>query len=246
MESEKKVLTFLTTSLWTQAVLPCVAFVLLLLANIMVFLVVPNEAVMGAVQRIFYFHVGAATNTYIMIGVLFIASVCFLTFRTPVWDVLAEAAGGVALLLASIVLVSGSIWGHSAWNTWWRWEPRLVSFLVLWLVLFAYVLLRSFTERSERQGAFAAILGIVSAVNVPLAIFSIKLMSQAEQLHPEVVAEQGLKDERFVYALICGIFALGAVSFWLLVVRMTSGLLARMANQVALSLDEQQLIRRRA
>lgn len=241
MEVERKLLQFLTNSVWTRWVVPVLAFTLVLVANTFVFLIVPSEQVMGAVQRIFYFHVGAATSTYLMIGLLFLGSVCFLTFRTRPWDLLAEAAGGIALLLASIVLVSGSIWGHSAWNTWWRWEPRLVSFLVLWLLLFSYVLLRSFTERSERHGAFSAILGIVVAVNVPIAIFSIKLLSHTEQLHPQVVAQQGLRDERYVYALLISIAAVSLFSLWLLLVRFTGGLLAGMRSALLLEASAREL-----
>lgn len=176
-----------------------------------VFLVVPNEKVMGAVQRIFYFHVGAAMSCYVAIAILFVGSVTYLAVKQRFWDLLAEAGGSVALLLCTIVLLSGMIWGHSAWNTWWRWEPRLVSFLVLWLILVGYNILRLTLAQEEKLPSFAAVLGILAAVNVPIVIFSIRLLSPQEQLHPEVVANQGLRDPRFITGLI-----LGNVSFILL------------------------------
>lgn len=168
----------------------------------MVFLVVPTERVMGAVQRIFYFHVGAAMGCYVMIAILFMCSVMYLISREIVWDQISVAAGEVATLFCTVVLLSGMIWGHSAWNTWWRWEPRLVSFLVLWLLLVSYVLMRAFLQTEERLQSFASILGIIIAIQIPIVIFSIRLLSPQEQLHPEVVANQGLKDSRYVVALL--------------------------------------------
>ena len=168
----------------------------------LVFMVVPTERVMGSVQRIFYFHVGAAMGCYALIAILFMSSVMYLVSKKMLYDQMAIAAGEVAALFCTIVLLSGMIWGHSAWNTWWRWEPRLVSFLVLWLLLISYVLMRAFLESEERLQNFASIIGILIAIQIPIVIFSIRLLSPQEQLHPEVVANQGLKDGRFVFALV--------------------------------------------
>jgi len=185
-----------------------------------VFLVVPNERVMGAVQRIFYFHVAAAMSCYAMIGVLLTGSIVYLATKRVFWDQVAEAGGAVAVMFCTIVLFSGMIWGHSAWNTWWRWEPRLVSFLVLWLILLGYVLLRVILREDERLGAFSAVLGIIAAVNVPIVIFSIRLLAPQEQLHPEVVAQQGLKDPRFVWALLTANLGIFMMSIMLLLQRL--------------------------
>lgn len=160
----------------------------------MIFLLVPTEAIMGPVQRVFFFHVGSAIASYVIIGVLLISSALYLGLREAEWDELADGSAWVAFLYCTIVLFSGMIWGHSSWNTWWRWEPRLVSFLVLWLILGSYRILRWFSESHERQGVLCAVMGILSAVNVPIVVFSIRLLSENEQLHPQVVARGGLRD----------------------------------------------------
>src|SRR5690606_1916510 len=115
------------------------------------------------------------------------------------WDLLAAGSAEIAFVLCSIVLATGMIWGHSAWNTWWRWEPRLVSFLVLWFILFSYVVFRSASSGMHERASYSAVIGILAALNVPIVIFSIKLLDHSEQLHPEVVADQGLGDARYVY-----------------------------------------------
>lgn len=201
MSSDKLKQFLLNSSKFELGLLSGVA-VAILSSLYLVFMVVPNERVMGAVQRIFYFHVGAAMGCYALIGILFMSSVMYLISKKILWDQISIAAGEVAALFCTIVLISGMIWGHSAWNTWWRWEPRLVSFLVLWLLLVSYVLMRAFLQSEEKLQSFASIVGIIVAIQIPIVIFSIRLLSPQEQLHPEVVANQGLKDSRFVIALV--------------------------------------------
>ena len=213
MSGDKLKLFLLKSSKFELGLLSVVALAILFSLEL-VFMVVPNERVMGAVQRIFYFHVGAAMACYAQIAILFMVSVMYLISKKILWDQIAVAAGEVAALFCTIVLFSGMIWGHSAWNTWWRWEPRLVSFLVLWLLLLSYVLTRAFLQSEEKLQNFASIVGILIAIQIPIVIFSIRLLTPQEQLHPEVVANQGLKDYRFVVALISAnlsVIALGGL-----------------------------------
>ena len=228
MEIEKLVnLETLTKNRIATVALPAIASLGVLFTNYLVFMVVPDEQVMGAVQRIFYFHVGSAMACYSMIGVLFLASVMYLNSKKPQWDAVAESAAAVGFTFCTVVLVTGMIWGHSAWNVWWRWEPRLVSFLVLWFVMFSYVLLRGFTENHPRKRNLAAALGIISAVNVPIVIFSIKLLDNTQQLHPEVVAKQGLRDISFVYTLVSANVFLIVAAFWFMMVQLRRLLIAQ-------------------
>lgn len=187
-----------------------------LLSLALIFLVVPNESVMGAVYRVIFFHVAAAISSYVVIAVLLVASVLYLALREPEWDELADGAAWVAFLYCTIVLLSGMVWGHSAWNTWWRWEPRLVSFLVLWFILGAYRVLRWFSAVHERQGVFCAVIGILSAVNVPIVVFSIRILAESEQLHPQVVARGGLRElPHSGITLGISVLALSCLGIWL-------------------------------
>lgn len=201
---------------------PVLSFSLIYAALYFALCLAPAERIMGAVQRVFYFHVGAAAACYVMVGVLFLGSIGYLLRHAQSFDLLAQAAAGVALLMASIVLSTGMIWGHAAWNTWWRWEPRLVSFLVLWLILCSYYVLRLYTYRDEKQAVYAAVLGVLSAINVPIVVFSIKLLDHAEQLHPQVVGRQGLTLAGYQQGLLLGILAMLALSVLLLIIRLRS------------------------
>jgi len=177
---------------------------------------------MGAVQRIFYMHVGLAMSSYVMVGVLFVGSVMYLVSEKAQWDVVSNASASVSFLFCTAVLVSGMIWGNSAWNTFWRWEPRLVSFLVLWLILGSYLLLRVFSDPDQRQKRQAAVLGIIASINIPIVIFSVKLLDHREQLHPQIIANQGLRDASFVYTLVVAVVAMIACAAWFHILKMNN------------------------
>jgi heme exporter protein C len=197
-------------------------FLMIGVANFLVFMVVPNEKVMGPVQRIFYFHVGSAIACYCAFAIVLIAGMAYLANRSWRMDLLGQAAGEVGFIFCSIVLISGMIWGHAAWNTWFRWEPRLVSFLLLWLIFLAFNLLRSFGD-PRRVGAHCAVLGIVGALTVPLVVFSIKFLPKIAQLHPQVVSEGGLKDSRMLFAFFFTMAALVALQFFMVWLRYQMG-----------------------
>jgi heme exporter protein C len=117
-------------------------------------------------QKIFYYHVPNAFMLFLAVGVCGVASVAFLKTRQPRWDDLGVASAEMAVLFGAIVLVTGSIWARAAWSTWWVWEPRLVTSLLLWLIMVGYVLVRRFAGiGSERIGAGLAIFG---TVGIPL------------------------------------------------------------------------------
>lgn len=159
---------------------------LVIYCNYLVFMVVPNERTMGPVQRILYFHVGSAFACYCSAALVLSGGLWYLATREARADRLAEAAGEVGLVFCLMVLFSGMIWGHSSWNTWFRWEPRLVTFLLLWFVFLAFNLLRAFGDKA-RIATHSAVLGIVGAITVPLVVFSVYFLPNVPQLHPKEV-----------------------------------------------------------
>ncbi len=193
-------------------------FVLVAYVIYLVFMVVSNEAVMGAVQRIFYFHVGSAVSCYVSVVVLFISSLIYLNRRKEKADCLIESASEVGFVLCTIVLLTGMIWAKAAWNTYFNWEPRLVSFLILWLLLLALNLLRAFSEPSK-VADHCAVLGILCAVTVPLVVFSVRMLPQLAQLHPQVVSKGGMQDTYFKETFFASVAALTFLQFFLVWVR---------------------------
>jgi heme exporter protein C len=186
--------------------LALIAFFAVSYLNYLIFVTLPNEKVMGPVQRIFYFHVGSAIACYLALVIVLVGSLVYLANRSIKADAWAQAGAEVGFLFASIVLLSGMIWGYAAWNTPFRWEPRLVSFLVLWFMLLALGLVRKLSTVEQRANQ-CSVLGIITALSVPLVVYSIRLLPQTDQLHPVVVERGGLAPE-FRLAMVFGIFAL--------------------------------------
>ncbi|MCE2465501.1 MAG: cytochrome c biogenesis protein CcsA [Dehalococcoidia bacterium] len=136
-------------------------------------------------QRILYFHVGIAWVSLIAFAVIFVASLVYLWRRDSRWDALAHSAAEVGFVFASLVLITGSLWGKGIWDRWWTWEPRLTTMLILWLIYVAYLMLRSFASNPNQAARFSAVLGIIGFIDVPIIYFAANWW---RGLHPEVVS----------------------------------------------------------
>ncbi len=179
--------------------LAVLAALLVLAALVAAFVIAPTEREMGDVQRIFYFHVASAWTAFLAFFVVFIGSVAYLRTRALRWDVLAVSAAEIGIVFTSLTLVSGSIWARSAWGTWWTWEPRLTTTLMLWLIYVSYLVLRGMTDEPDRRAAFAAVFGIIGFVDVPIVFFSIRWW---RTLHPQVVGSEGFNMESSMLAVM--------------------------------------------
>lgn len=142
----------------------------------------PTERVEGEIQRMMYVHVPAAITTYLAYGFLFLASILYLMRRQERWDELAVAAAESGLVFATVVLLTGPVWAKPVWGTWWVWDARLTSFLVLWLILVAYMMLRAYGGDGEQVARYAAVLAVIGTVDVPIIHYSVRWW---RTLHPE-------------------------------------------------------------
>jgi heme exporter protein C len=149
---------------------------------------VPTEATMGPIQKIFYLHLPVAIATFVACLICFAASVAYALQRDLKWDRLASAAARVAVVFCSVVLLTGMIWGKSAWGQWWTWSPRLTFSLVLWLLYVVYVMVRASVESPHRRAIIAAVYGIIAFLDVPLVYLSVRLMPD---IHPASVELAG-------------------------------------------------------
>lgn len=177
----------------------------------------PAERIMGPVQRIFYFHVPAAAMAFVAFGVTFAASLAYLVGRRPVWDWVACAAAEVGEILAGLVLLTGILWASAAWNTWWTWDPRLTTMLVLWLIYAGYLLVRRSVEDEARRARLAAVLGIIGFADVPIVVLSIRWW---RTIHPAVFDIKGAHMEaRMLVALLVSLVAFAFLFASLMTVR---------------------------
>lgn len=203
-------------SLALRKLLLGVSFVFLIGALYMIFFWVPTEREMGIVQRIFYFHVPIAWNAFLAFAIVFICSIMYLWKRDRKWDVVARSAAEIGVLFTTLVLITGSIWAKTAWLVWWTWEPRLTSALVMWLIYVAYLLVRSYTAEKDRGARFAAVVGIVGFIDVPIVALAIQLWRTQHPL--PLIFEGGLAPEMLA-TLMVSLFAFTVLFVVLLVLR---------------------------
>lgn len=181
--------------------LTVITFILFIGALYLVFLYVPTEATMGIVQRIFYFHVPVAWVAFLAFFVVFICSIMYLVKRETRWDIIASSSAEVGIVFTTLVLITGSIWAKPIWGVWWTWEPRLTTALVLWLIYIAYFIIRSFATEESQGARFAAVVGIVGFIDVPIVALAITLWRTQ---HPgPVIFEGGLAPSMLLTLFVC-------------------------------------------
>lgn len=192
---------------WLAAI---VVGLLFLAAGYAALFMAPTERTMGAIQRIFYFHVPSAWTGFLAFFVVFIANIAFLATRKPKWDWLGVSAAEVGLTFTSVVLVTGPIWAKPVWGVWWTWDARLTSTFVLWLLYVGYLILRNLINDPERRATVSAVFGIFAFLDVPLVYMSIRWWRTQ---HPQPVIAggegSGLDPAMWRAFLVCLVALLG-------------------------------------
>lgn len=158
--------------------------VLFVVATAMVFFYAPTEAVMGQVQRVFYFHVAAGWVGMLSFLVAAVAGIAYLRTGRRNLDIIGLSAVEIGITFVFINIVTGSIWARPIWNTWWTWDPRLTTATIMELIYAAYLMLRQGVEDPSRRARFGAVYAIVGFISVPLTFISIRLF---RTIHPVVI-----------------------------------------------------------
>jgi heme exporter protein C len=157
----------------------------MLVALYLAFVYAPQDRVQGVAQRIYYIHVPMVWIAYLAFGIVAVASALYLWRGAPCWDALARASAEIGVVYTTLVLVTGSLWGKPIWGTWWTWDARLTTTLVLWFIYVGYLMLRAYTAELPQGPRYAAVLGILGIIDIPIVHQSVVWW---RGLHPEAVA----------------------------------------------------------
>jgi heme exporter protein C len=164
---------FMAFSRWAAPVLGAVAAVLGAVGLWLAFSA-PPERLQSYAVHIMFIHVPAAWMSVFVYVCLGVASFISFVFRQPLADAAARTAAPLGAALTFLALVTGSLWGRTTWNTWWFWDARLTSVLVLFLFYLSYLALRAAIDDEARAGRAAAILAMVGLINLPIVHFSVE------------------------------------------------------------------------
>lgn len=141
----------------------------------------PEDYQQGLTVRIMFIHVPAAQISMFAYACLAVASFLALVFRHTLADAAAQAAAPLGAAFAFLTLVTGSLWGRPMWGTWWVWDARLTSVLILFLLYVAYMALRASLDDEAKAARAAAILALVGSINLPIIHYSVEWWNSLHQ-----------------------------------------------------------------
>ena len=186
----------------------------------------PPDYQQGESVRIMYVHVPSAWMALFVYVMIALASASSLIWRHPLADVAARAASPLGAAFALLTLVTGSLWGEPMWGTWWVWDARLTSMLVLFFLYLGHIALMNAFEDQQRGYRAAAILALVGVINIPIIKYSVEWWSTLHQPASVIRMDGPTIESSLLWPLaIMGVgFKLYFVS--LLLIRMRSELIA--------------------
>ncbi|MDP2259297.1 MAG: heme ABC transporter permease [Caulobacter sp.] len=198
----------------------------------------PEDYQQGDTVRMMFIHVPAswlALFVYLCLGV---ASFLSLVFRHALADAAAKAAAPLGAVFTALALITGSLWGKPMWGTWWVWDARLTSVLVLFLFYLGYIALRAAMDDETKGGRAAAILALVGLVNLPIVKFSVDWWNSLHQGASVFRAEgPAMTNDYLIPLLLMGLGYMAAFgSLWL--VRIRAEVWRRKATVLALKAAE--------
>jgi heme exporter protein C len=194
----------------------------------------PPDYQQGDTVRIMFIHVPAAWVAMMAYGFMALASLIGLINRHPLADVAAKQAAPLGALFTALALITGSLWGRPMWGTFWVWDGRLTSFLLLLFLYLGYIALWNAIENEVRAAKAAAIFALVGVVNLPIIEFSVQWWTTLHQ--GESILRKGgpLISAVFLRPLFTMAIAYTLLFFTLLIVRMRTEILERRARTLAL------------
>ena len=192
----------------------------------------PDDIVQGSAVRIMYVHVPSAWLALFSYLMLAICSFFFIIWRHPLADILSRSIAPVGALFALLTLITGSIWGRPMWGTWWVWDARLTSMLILFIFFMGYIALSNAFEKNERGSRPAALLAIAGSINLPIVKFSVDWWNTLHQ-PASIMRTGGISiDSSMLWPL--AIMALAFQTFFILIIilRSHSMLIERKVNHL--------------
>jgi heme exporter protein C len=201
---------------------------LLLIGLIWGFFLTPDDYRQGSTVKIIYLHVPSALMAINAWFMMLVASLIWLIRRHHVSALAARAAAPVGVAMTVIALVTGAIWGQPMWGTWWVWDPRLTSFLILFLFYLGYIALWSAIENDDTAADLTSVLAIVGSVFAVLSRYAVNFWNQG--LHQgaslSMDKEENVADI-FYYPLLVAIAAFILIFVALVLLRTRTEIRAR-------------------
>lgn len=185
----------------------------IIIGNYFVFFYAPVEATLGLPQKIFYFHVSFAWWGFFAFFLVFLFSIIYLVKKDIKSFLKAKASAEIGVIYTTIVLITGIIWAKASWNTYWTWDPRLITTFIMWFMYILYLAFLTMEIEEEKKYIFCSVLGVISFLDVPIVFLSARMW---RSIHPAIFASNngGMPFEMMI-ALLVNLFCYGCLFFLL-------------------------------
>ena len=192
-----------------------VSALMMALTLYMVYMWVPTEQNLGVSQRIFYFHVPLGWIGMVSIIVVAVASILHLFTGKQKWDDLAYSTAEIGIIFASLILITGAIWGKPVWGVWWTWDAKLTTTLVLWFIYVGYLMVRAYGPAGTQGRRFASVIALIGAIDAPIIYMATDWWRSA---HPARNIPSDL-NEQMLLALLVSVVTFTTIYVYLLMER---------------------------
>lgn len=194
----------------------------------------PKDYQQGDAVRIMYVHVPSAWLASFLYFSLAISCVFYLVWKHPLADLVSSSIAPIGALFSALTLVTGSLWGKPMWGTWWVWDARLTSMLVLFFFYLGYILLSNAFERKIDGSKTASVLAIVGLINLPIVKFSVDWWHTLHQPASIIKIGGPSIDDKMLLPLILMIFALSFFSLYMVILNVKTKLIEKKCEALLL------------
>ena len=194
----------------------------------------PKDYQQGDAVRIMYVHVPSAWLASFLYFSLAISCVFYLVWKHPLADLVSSSIAPIGALFSALTLFTGSLWGKPMWGTWWVWDARLTSMLVLFFFYLGYILLSNSFERKIDGSKTASVLAIVGLINLPIVKFSVDWWHTLHQPASIIKIGGPSIDDKMLLPLILMIFALSFFSLYMIILNVKTKLIEKKCEALLL------------
>ncbi len=183
------------------------------ISQYLIYFYAPMEQTLGLAQKIFYYHLPVAWWAFVSFFFAALFGGFYLFKKEQCFNILSHANAEVGFLLATLTLITGSLWGKHSWGVWWTWDPKLTTALILWFIFASYLIVRSMPMPKEQKNNICAVIAIIGFLDVPLVFLATRLW---RSIHPAVFHSGGTGLEpEMVHTIVFCVLSFVFLWFWL-------------------------------
>ena len=202
----------------------------------------PKDYQQGDAVRIMYVHVPSAWLASLLFLSLAISCVFYLAWKHPLADIISSSIAPIGAMFSLLTLITGSLWGKPMWGTWWVWDARLTSMLVLFFFYLGYILLSNAFERKIDGSKSASVLAIIGVINLPIIKFSVDWWHTLHQPSSILRFDGPSIDNQMLFPLILMITGFSVFSLYIITINVKTKLIEKKCESLLLKLNLREFV----